>query len=50
MWDLKEYLNMFNAIRVPQGFSYNSENNSEWETVEGLRRLIKEHVDISFKL
>ena len=50
MWDLKEYLNTFNAIRVPQGFSYNSENNSEWETVEGLRRLIKEHVDISFKL
>lgn len=50
MWDLKEYLNTFNAIRVPQGFSYNSENNSEWETVEGLRRLIKEHVDTSFKL
>tara|TARA_B110000459_G_scaffold68711_1_gene77186 strand:+ start:952 stop:1971 length:1020 start_codon:yes stop_codon:yes gene_type:complete len=50
MWDLKEYLNTFNAIRVPQGFSYNSENNSEWETVDGLRRLIKEHVDISFKL
>ena len=24
MWDLKEYLNTFNAIRVPQGFSYNS--------------------------
>ena len=28
---------------------YTSENNTEWETVEGLRQLIVEHVDPTFK-
>ena len=38
----------FNAIKVQEGFTYNSGTNTEWETVAGLRELIKEHVDSNF--
>ncbi|OYU85254.1 MAG: UDP-N-acetylglucosamine 4,6-dehydratase (inverting) [Flavobacterium sp. BFFFF2] len=47
-WDLGEYIQHFNAQLVPQGFNYTSGENTEWETVEGLRALIKQHVDESF--
>jgi hypothetical protein len=47
-WSLDEFINEFNAVKVPQGFYYNSGENTEWETVEGLRELIKEHVDSTF--
>ena len=49
-WDLQEYIKTFNAKLVPQGFNYTSGENTEWETVEGLRELIKDHVDPSFKI
>ncbi|WP_445730713.1 UDP-N-acetylglucosamine 4,6-dehydratase (inverting) [Mariniflexile sp.] len=49
-WDLNEYKSKFNAVRVKEGFNYNSGDNEDWETVEGLRILIKEHVDSNFKL
>jgi UDP-N-acetylglucosamine 4,6-dehydratase len=48
-WKLDDYMKHFNARLVPQGFHYTSENNTEWETVEGLRQLIVEHVDPTFK-
>jgi len=48
-WKLDDYITHFNAKLVPQGFHYTSENNPEWETVEGLRQLIIEHVDPNFK-
>ena len=47
-WDLEEFIAQFNAKKVPQGFSYNSGTNTDWETVESLRSLIKEHVDPTF--
>ncbi|MGV3597430.1 MAG: UDP-N-acetylglucosamine 4,6-dehydratase (inverting) [Bacteroidota bacterium] len=47
-WKLDEFINEHNAVKVPQGFRYNSEENTEWETVESLRELIKEHVDPTF--
>ena len=50
MWDLDEYLSTFKAKKVPSGFSYNSGENKEWETVESLRALIKKHVDDSFEV
>lgn len=43
-WNLEEYINKFNAKLVPQGFNYTSGDNDEWETVESLRSLIKEHL------
>nr|BCN21831.1 putative epimerase [Vibrio cholerae] len=45
-----EYLSHHKAEKVPFGFKYNSGTNTEWETVESLRQLIKEHVEPNFKL
>lgn len=47
-WNLEDYINNFSAKLVPQGFSYSSDKNTEWETVEQLRVLIKNHVDKEF--
>ena len=47
-WKLEDFIAHFNATKVPMGFRYNSEENSEWETIEGLRAQIKEHVDPNF--
>ena len=47
-WKLEEYLKHFSAKLVPSGFSYSSDKNTEWETVENLRVLIKNHVDQEF--
>jgi len=44
-WKLDEFIRDFNAKIVAPGFSYNSGENTEWETVETLRGLIREHVD-----
>ncbi|GGH14745.1 UDP-N-acetylglucosamine 4,6-dehydratase (inverting) [Mucilaginibacter phyllosphaerae] len=49
-WKLDEFITQFNAVQVPYGFKYNSEENTEWETIEGLRELIKEHVDPTFEV
>ena len=47
-WDIKEYVKKFNAKLVPEGFNYSSGENTEWETVESLRKLIAENVDTTF--
>jgi UDP-N-acetylglucosamine 4,6-dehydratase len=47
-WKLDDFIKEFNAVKVPEGFAYNSGDNTEWETVDGLRQLIKEHVDPTF--
>ncbi|MEI8116887.1 MAG: UDP-N-acetylglucosamine 4,6-dehydratase (inverting) [Flavobacteriia bacterium] len=49
-WDMQAFIQEFNAKKVPEGFSYNSNNNEEWESIESLRELIKEHVDQTFEL
>ena len=49
-WNLDEFKEKFNAKKVSQGFRYNSEENTEWETVESLRALIKEHIDEDFEV
>ncbi|NRF39186.1 UDP-N-acetylglucosamine 4,6-dehydratase (inverting) [Pedobacter foliorum] len=48
-WSLVEFKEQFNASLVEPGFAYNSGDNTEWETVESLRALIKEHVDSTFE-
>lgn len=49
-WKLDEFIVKFKAKKVPEGFQYNSGENNEWETVESLRKLIKEHVDPTFEV
>lgn len=48
-WSLEDFVKQHNAVKVPAGFTYNSGDNTEWETVESLRLLIKEHVDTTFE-
>jgi UDP-N-acetylglucosamine 4,6-dehydratase (inverting) len=45
----EEYKKEFNGIDVPDGFSYDSNNNKDWETIESLRELVKIHVDSNFQ-
>ncbi|UKN02783.1 UDP-N-acetylglucosamine 4,6-dehydratase (inverting) [Paracrocinitomix mangrovi] len=49
-WSTPEFVQKMGAKSVPAGFTYNSGNNEQWETVETLRELIKEHVDPSFEV
>ncbi len=49
-WKVEDFKKEFNAHLVPKGFTYNSGENTEWETVESLRKLIKEHVDPTFEV
>lgn len=46
----EDYLSHHKARKVPFGFRYNSGTNTEWETVESLRNLIKQHVDPDFEV
>lgn len=48
-FNLDEYLDHFKAKKVQEGFNYNSGSNEDWETVDTLRSLIKEHVDSNFE-
>jgi UDP-N-acetylglucosamine 4,6-dehydratase (inverting) len=45
---INDFINTFGAKKVVDGFNYDSGTNTEWETVDSLRKLIKEHVDSNF--
>ena len=49
-WKLEEFIEKFDASKVAPGFQYNSGENDEWESVDNLRDLIKEHVDPTFEV
>lgn len=46
---INDFIASFGAKKVVEGFNYDSGTNTEWETVESLRKLIKEHVDSNFE-
>lgn len=46
----QEYKEAFNGVDVEDGFAYDSGTNTEWETVESLRALVKKHVDPNFSV
>lgn len=47
-FDLEEYIEQFDAKKVPIGFNYTSNDNKDWDTVAGLREKIKLHIDPEF--
>jgi hypothetical protein len=47
-FNIKDYISAFNAVKVKEGFNYDSGTNTEWETVDSLRKLIRENVDPNF--
>lgn len=49
-WDFKKYIEHFGAQKVAEGFQYNSGQNTEWNSVEELRSLIKLHVFPDFEI
>ena len=49
-WNLNEFIKSFNAIKVPVGFRYNSNENSDWVSIDELRDLIKKNVDFNFEV
>jgi UDP-N-acetylglucosamine 4,6-dehydratase/5-epimerase len=49
-WKLEDFIEKFNAKKVVPGFQYNSGENDDWESVQNLRDLIKEHVDSTFEV
>lgn len=49
-WKIENFKEHFKAKAVPEGFSYNSGTNEEWESVDSLRKLIIKHVDENFHL
>lgn len=49
-WKLDDFMQHFNAKKVPYGFKYNSGENKEWVSVDELRTLIRDHVDSTFNI
>ena len=49
-FNVSEYINFFNANKVTDGFCYDSGTNTVWETVDTLRKQIKEHVSSTFEV
>jgi FlaA1/EpsC-like NDP-sugar epimerase len=47
---INDFITSFGAKKVAEGFSYDSATNTDWETVESLRQLIKEHVISTFEV
>jgi len=43
-WSLNDFINNFKAKKVEKGFKYNSGENSNWETIESLKKLIEKFV------
>ena len=48
LWDVDAFMTEFNGTMCPEGFCYNSGSNSQWLSVEELRKLIVAHVDPNF--
>ena len=47
-WDISDFIKVFNAKKVPFGFNYSSGENDKWESVDSLRRLISENLNVKF--
>jgi UDP-N-acetylglucosamine 4,6-dehydratase (inverting) len=45
-WNIEDFKSSFNAKKVENGFNYSSGQNTEWETVDSLRKLIQNFIEI----
>ncbi len=48
LWDANNFMKSFRGGMCEEGFSYTSESNTEWLTVEQIRELVRLHVDPTF--
>ncbi|MDE5417233.1 UDP-N-acetylglucosamine 4,6-dehydratase (inverting) [Labilibaculum sp. DW002] len=49
-FSVEDFINEHKAIKVEEGFSYNSGDNTQWETIDSLRDLVKKYVDPNFEV
>jgi UDP-N-acetylglucosamine 4,6-dehydratase len=45
-WNIEDFKSYFSAKKVENGFNYSSGKNTEWETVESLKKLISEYIQL----
>ena len=50
IWNENDWVEQFKAKKVPMGFKYNSGTNTEWLSIEQIRKLVKEQVDPQFQV
>ena len=50
LWDVAEFKSKFNGSACPDGFRYNSGENTDWLSVEAIRQWIKLHFDPLFSV
>jgi FlaA1/EpsC-like NDP-sugar epimerase len=48
LWDIEKFIYTFGGKRCTNGYSYSSDGNTEWLTVDDIRSLIRAHVDPTF--
>ncbi|HMQ00671.1 MAG TPA: UDP-N-acetylglucosamine 4,6-dehydratase (inverting) [Cyclobacteriaceae bacterium] len=48
-FDLEKFIKEHKAKKVAPGFTYNSGENTDWETVESIRELIDKHVELVYE-
>lgn len=49
VWNMDEYIRKTKAVKVPEGFAYNSGTNDQWLNAEDLRSLIRKFIDPDFQ-
>jgi UDP-N-acetylglucosamine 4,6-dehydratase/5-epimerase len=49
-WKIGDFLKNFKATKVNEGFNYSSGTNTNWLSVDDLRKLIKNEIDPSFEV
>ena len=47
-WKIDDFIKKFKAKKVPVGFSYSSDTNNSWETVDSIRKLIIKNINPNF--
>ena len=50
LWDVDDFMAEFNGKMCEPEFRYSSGKNTEWLTVDDIRRLVREHVDPTFSV
>jgi UDP-N-acetylglucosamine 4,6-dehydratase (inverting) len=48
-WKVEDFIKHFNSVKVKEGFNYSSGSNTEWLSVDDLRKLIRENIDPDFE-
>jgi FlaA1/EpsC-like NDP-sugar epimerase len=48
LWDQAKFVKTYNGRPCPQGFRYNSGENTDWLSVEQIREMVRLHVDPGF--